>query len=374
MFTSYQSSHKVTQFFKNKFPLRLPVKHSLAHETKTIIHEAILSGDWKTHLPGERLLCERFQISRPTLRLALRKLEDEGVLANSHGKRRKIVNQPRKTISRIGKPVIGYLSPTPLKEMFGHTSRKFSAIEYHIHQMEIGFRLHVRPGCYSQTPANALRVLVEETQVRYWILQNTNLPMQLWFQRNHYPAVITGSRHDGVALPFVDLDNIAVLRHAVGLLASRGRKRIFYLTTSTPQPGDLHSDEGFLQGIKAGKNISGKIVRTHNSPEVVSSKVAMMLERQPYPDAFIVDKASHAFSVVSGLLRRGLRIPEDISVVCRTESRDFQYMTPSIAHYSTNTEEVAKRTSEIAIRLSMGEPVDNVGSLIIPDFVSGQSL
>lgn len=351
-----------------------PLKRSLASVTRKAILAAIQSGEWSGHLPGERRLCDHYQVSRPTLRQALKRLEQDGVVSNQQGQRRKILIPASVDHEAKEKPVIGFLCPNPTKEMFGHTSRKIAAIEYHIHQRDIGFELLVRPGCYTKTPAKALRALIEETQIKYWILQETNFQAQLWFQENGIPAVITGSRFDGIEIPFVDLDNAAVCRHAVGLFLAKKRRSLCYLTISDPLPGDLKSETGFTEGIKQGNGVHGKVARTKGTPEGICGKLDIILESSQPPDALLIDKTSHAFCVASYLLSKGYRIPNDIAIICRTESHDLQYMRPSIAHYSTSTEELAKKTAEQAIRLVNGDKIDLQGVSIIPEFVPGQSL
>ena len=308
------------------------------------------------------------------MRQALKQLELEGVISNKQGQRRRILRRTPRDGKSLEKPVIGYLSPTSTKEMFGHTSRKISAIEYHIHQMDIGFELLVKSSCYTKTPAKALNSLIEDTQIKYWILQETNFQAQKWFQDNKIPAVITGSRYDGIEIPFVDLDNAAVCRHAVGLFLAKKRNTICYLTISDPLPGDLKSQTGFMEGINRGSGIRGKIARTNGTPDNICSKLDIILGTNAPPDALLVDKVSHVYCVASYLLEKGYRIPEDIAIICRTESHDLQYMRPAIAHYSTSTEELAKKTSEQAIKLVNGDKIGTSGILIIPEFVAGQSL
>jgi LacI family transcriptional regulator len=258
--------------------------------------------------------------------------------------------------------------------MFGYTSRKIAAIEHHLHQNELSFELFVRPGCYTKSPAKALETLIEETRIQFWILQGTNLEMQLWFQENHIPAIITGTRFDGIDLPYADVDNSAICRHAVGLLLAKKRKSICYLKSRNMLPGDIRSEHGFMKGINAHKTARGKIARCKDTPEGITNKLDAILESKNKPDAFIMDHPSQAFCIASYLLKKGFRVPEDISLICRTESHDFPFMQPSIAHYARNTHELATRTAELAIKLARGEPVEAKGILIIPDFVPGRSL
>ena len=354
--------------------MNIPQKRSLVAETRNVIQEAIQTGIWKDNLPGERLLCERFQISRPTLRQALKQLEEDGLISNQHGHRRKITNKIKSTSVYIETATIGYLCPVSTKDMFGYTSRKIAAIEHHIHQNKLSFELFVRPGCYTKSPVKALQTLMDETNIHVWMLHQTNLEMQQWFFHNHIPAIVTGTRFDGIELPYVDVDNSAACRHAVGLLSAKKRKSICYLKSNNALPGDIQSEQGFIEGIKAQYGAKGKIVRCNDTPNGIADKLEAIIESTNTPDAIIMDQPSQAFCTASFLLRRGFRVPEDFSLICRTESHEFQFMQPSIAHYSRNIHELARRTADLAIKLTKGEMVESKGILIIPDFVPGRSL
>ncbi len=296
------------------------------------------------------------------------------MLSNHHGQRRRIATKAAKTPAYTEEATIGYLCPTPTHEMFGYTIRKIAEIEHHLHQKELSFELYVRPGSFTQSPGRALRTLIAETNINTWILQQTNLQMQEWFQKHHIPAIITGTRFDGVNLPYVDVDNSAVCRHAVGLLSAKKRKSICYLKSRNALPGDIRSELGFTEGIKAQNRSTGKIAHCRDTPEGIADKLKAIIEYTNKPDAIIMDQPSQAFCTASFLLRKGFSVPKDISLICRTESHEFQFMQPSIAHYSRNTHELAKRTAELAIKLTKGERVESKGILIIPDFVPGRSL
>src|SRR5205085_2774779 len=73
----------------DQFMKQLPQRLSLVAQTAGILREQITAGTWE-HLPGERELCARLRVSRPTLRLALEALRKEGLFHVAQGKRRQI--------------------------------------------------------------------------------------------------------------------------------------------------------------------------------------------------------------------------------------------------------------------------------------------
>ena len=354
--------------------MRIPRKKSLVQETYDILLESIRDGVWDDFLPGERSLCERFQISRLTLRQALKQLVREGVISSEQGKQRRILLPGTGRSMGKAQKSVGYLCSIPTLEMPGYASRSLAVMERIFHQSGIDFQIFARPGCYSRSPGKALKKLVGESNIEYWIVQQSPLEVQAWFQEKGIPAIIAGTTFEGINLPFVDLDNAAVCRHAVGRLIAKKRKNICFLATTPIFAGDIRSENGFMEAIRADKSVTGKVVRSNGTPDGIRQKVSTVLGAQRPPDAFLVDKSSHAYTVIGLLMTLGLRVPKDISVICRTESIDFQYMTPTVAHYSRNIPEVAGRIAELALKLVSGETVRDKGIFLFPDFVPGKSL
>ena len=69
---------------------KLPQRLSLVSQAADILREQLAAGLCGDILPGERALCARLQVSRPTLRAALETLRREGWLEVSQGRRRRI--------------------------------------------------------------------------------------------------------------------------------------------------------------------------------------------------------------------------------------------------------------------------------------------
>ena len=53
-------------------------------QTLEVVREGIAAGLWKNQLPGERELSRRLQVSRPTLRTALKLLDRVGCGIERH--------------------------------------------------------------------------------------------------------------------------------------------------------------------------------------------------------------------------------------------------------------------------------------------------
>ena len=65
--------------------LAIPHRTSLVAQTVAALASHIERGAWREWLPPERTLCATLQISRTTLRVALKQLEARGLVASQHG-------------------------------------------------------------------------------------------------------------------------------------------------------------------------------------------------------------------------------------------------------------------------------------------------
>ena len=349
-------------------------RNSLTQEAYKALVQGVQEGLWHDYLPGERGLSEKLGISRLTLRAALRRMEDEGILEVTPGRRRRIRMSIGRTPAPTRRAAIAYLCPEPRLELPGYDFRATSLIESDLHRHEAEFQVVCRPSVFSRSPEIALQNLVQEYAVDCWILQRSTIKTQKWFEINNVPVVLAGSAFAGVQLPHVDLDNAAVCRHAVGRLVATGRRQLCYLADDVIRAGDLRSQEGFLNGLLAAPDADGRIVLTAGTTEAVRQKVSALMASVHPPDGFLVDRSRQAYTVLGHILQSGLKVPGDVSIICRTESVDFPAMVPSIAHYSRNLGNVAKRIAELALKCARGEPVERTGHLLFPDFIPGESL
>ena len=354
--------------------MRIPQRQSLVSDTYDVLAEAISNGVWQETLPGERHLCETFEVSRLTLRQALKRLETEGVLSVAQGRQRRIAKRSVPTRTPAKQLCVGYLSDTPALELAGYYARSIALMEHNFSRLGVDFKLLARPDCYNSSPDRKLRQLLSDSGIDCWILQRTNLAMQQWFDSRKIPAVVSGTAFQEIKLPFVDLDNEAVCRHAAGRLTAKGRKSLCYLAQSPLTAGDMLSEAGFMAGVDTAPGVRARVVRTDGTPERVRQKLESIMQSRNPPDALLVDKSSHAFTALSVLLKKGYRVPDDVSLICRTESIDFPFLTPALTHYSRNLTEVAKRTCEIVMKLLRHEPVDSHKLLLFPDFIPGESI
>lgn len=358
--------------------LGLPQRQSLEKQTAALLREQLAGGAWRTWLPGERALCEMLQVSRYTLRAALRTLRREGLIRAEHGAGNRILVSPTSSVPTrlLASRDVGLLVCGPLDQLsLNHT--------LWIDQLrallgERGCRLHLFHGhsYHHRSPGRALQRLVTQHPHGCWILLLSPESVQRWFQQHGVPCVVAGSTYRGVDLAFCDVDHRAICRHAAGFMLGRGHRKIAMLAQKSRYAGDLESEAGFAEGVNQSPHADTSfVIGYHESTaQNISHAVRRLMTLKPAPTALLVMNPFHYLTVLSCLARLGLRVPEDVSLLSRDGEPYFSFLLPAPAHYAANPRLFAKTLLAPVLQLLAGEHVTQRAISIMPAFVKGASL
>ena len=354
----------------------LPQQVSLAAQTAQILREGLQAGQWRDYLPGERELCARFQISRPTVRAALEQLRREGWLSVTHGKRRRILPQRRRAASEPRTKVIGLLSPVPLRSLPPLVLCWADELRTHLSLEGFELEFHVSQKCFASRPASGLAGLVVRAPAAVWVLFRSAAETQRWFVERMRPCLVVGTCAPGVELPSVDTDYRAIARHAAGLMWRRGHRRAALLLPRGGYGGDAETEAGFREVFTASTGDPGLalVLRHDGSVAGVESCVALAL-RPPRPaTAFLVARTAHVLTVMTHLLRRGLRIPQDAAVISRDNDAFLEFVTPAVTRYDISPESFARRLLRPVIQLAQTGFAPTKPVRLMPRFVVGETI
>lgn len=341
-------------------------RRSLIEEAAEVLRKAIAGSRWTEHLPSERRLAVELGISRPTLRAALELLNRDGLIVSAQGRRTRL----RMPSSSTQSPVKGValLSPVPVHEMPPFVLLWIDQLRSQLARRHL--LLHVQVGRAEfarRLPDNALRSLTSGSPGTTWILYQSTEPMQRWFATHRVPCVVVGSTHPGIDLPAVDRDYRSVCRHAVGLLAGRGYRNLGLLIQRPQFGGDKESIDGFHSGLSDGtrRRVSGHVWLHDGSPQGICDALNTALASKPLPDALIVARTAFALTALTHLLQRGIRIPEDMALVCRDDDTYLDDLIPPIARYAVDPAQFAKRIFKLIECSSIRQTIRVVPSLVL---------
>lgn len=322
----------------------------LSQQVAATLEEGILRGKWKASLPSERQLAETLLVSRRTVRAAIELLRQKELVGTSQGAGTKILRARSGERKREGFRHFGLLLPEPIEHLRPQTMAFIDALRALLYAH--GYRLdtHIGQRFFSARPAAALRKLVEQYPHDGWILALSTRANQLWFQEQKIPTMVAGTPHCGVDLPYLDIDMRATGRHAAGELIRRGHRRLALLIEKSDKAGDRETEEGFLEALRGGATSA---VHRHAGTAASIKLLIRRIMRDPArPTALFVANPYHYLAVASTLAEMGVRVPRDVSLLCRDDDPFLSYLVTEPARYECSPESRAKTAFGILMKMA----------------------
>ncbi len=148
------------------------------------------------------------------------------------------------------------------------------------------------------------------------------------------------------------------------MLARSGRR--------LPQPGE--SERMFLNTLEDHGIVPGPyhLPDWEETPGGFHARLTELFRVTP-PTALIIEEARFFFAALQFCGQRGLRVPEDISLVCTDGDPYFEWCEPSVAHIRWNTRPVVRRIERWVANISRGKP-DARQTLTRAEFVPGGTI
>lgn len=352
----------------------LPRRVSLVAETARALREGIQSGTWEEYLPGERELCSHLQVSRPTLRSALLELQKDGILQAAARRRRRIIAAGGNPNEKPQTGVIGAISPRPLSLMPQSAIIVIDGLRTSLARAGLRLEIVVNPNCYSCTPSRALENVIATTRADAWIMFGSREPMQQWFSDRNLAGLVLGSNPGTIPLPSVDMDYRAVCRHAGGILRSHGHRNAALILPDSATGGEADSECGFLESAERFKDTKARIVRHDSTSANLAAQLEKLMCDSDPPTALVVARGVHALTALTFLLRKGIRIPEQVSLIARDHEEYLDHVTPGITCYSISPSRIIRSISRTVREMIESRSIPLRQTRLMPDFVPGETL
>ncbi len=353
-----------------------PPYQSRAMQIATHLKARIAAGEWQERLPGERILARELGVGRMTLREALDELQEEGVLSK-HGPAGTRLCQsapaPRPHAKKVGMLLGG-----PLDTLHNNASLMVDELRRIFYGKNIALHLHDARSSSKRGIFPYFRHLIDTVPYDGWVVCGGTREMQAWCAGLRLPLVLASARFAGVELPSVEIHFRAVCRHAVGEMVRRGHRRLALILPRTPAnsgPGDIESRLGFQEAIEtfADTGVSGRLELFSGSKASLCKLADTLLARPQCPSAWLVP-TPFFLPVMVHLLARGVRIPGEISLVCRDAETYHQSLQPEPSRYVTDMRIKARQISTLMQRLLAHPHGVREDRLVMPEFVTGETL
>jgi DNA-binding LacI/PurR family transcriptional regulator len=349
---------------------------TVASQIAAQLRTEITRGTWQGWLPGERDLAQTVQASRNTVRAALEQLKAEGVLETVKGIGNRLVAFPATRPASDQPKSIGVIIPEPIGSVRPLVALWIDELKDLL--LAEGGRLRVHDGrqFYQTNPNRALERLIDQHRHEAWVLTLSSEAMQRWFARRGLPCLIAGSTYPDVALPHYDLDYRAICRHAAGVLLRLGHRRIGLLNRESRRAGDVDSELGFQEGVRAWPtgNATAEISYHRDDVESVARALGRLLDRREPPTGLLVSNSYAYLAAASLLAQRGMRIPQDISLISRDDDPFLRSLAPAPARYVVSPHAFAKKMLAPILRLLEQEAGVKAPAPLLPKFAAGGSV
>ncbi len=336
-----------------------------------LLRQRLAAGEWRDCLPSERMLADEYLVSRTTLRQAVAILVEEGRIgaatSTRSGRKLKPGNQRRGPVqvnqaivltpSLAGSPIL-LEQLAVLRELLGS-----AGIQVRVHEAgALADQERTEPG---------LRRLLVRRPGAVWILHRMPRGIQEWFAHSKTPAVVFGSTFRNIELPSVDVDFGAVARHATGLCLARGFRNFTLLVNRTNLAGDLITVEALTDELRRSGAPPPRIMRhDFNRARLTDGLDHVFLPRRSRKEVLLISNQHHLLTALSHLLHRGVRIPEDLSVICLSNDPAIERLSPLPCRYDSGTALVRKLAAAVK---GLTEGVPPASHRILPKLIKGET-
>lgn len=349
---------------------------TVANQIAAQLRTEIAKGTWRGWLPSERALCELLQASRHTIHAAIEQLKAEGLIETNRGLGNCIVATPPSAAEPNQAKTVGIVIPDPIGHLRPLIALWIDELKDLLINEGCRVRVHEAQKYYQTNPARALERLIDQNAHDAWVLTLSSEAMQRWFARRQVPCLVAGSTYDGIELPSYDLDYHAICRHAAGVLLRAGHRRLAMLNRETRRAGDMDSEAGFVEGVRASSHRDATVEIAYHRDDLASVTQALrrVLDRRQRPTALLVSNSYAYLSTTSLLAQRGIRIPEDISLISRDDDPFLASLFPTPARYAVSPHAFAKKMLGLILRLIRHDPGVHRHAYLLPRFTAGASI
>jgi DNA-binding LacI/PurR family transcriptional regulator len=346
--------------------MKLLKLQSVTEQVAAHLREEILRGGLVGDMPGAKSLAANLGINHKTVDAAALLLEREGFLdTQGPGKPRRVVRPDDAPPSALRVAILLY-EPEDAKVHF--------IIDLQHHLAEAGHSCTLAAKSLSEMKMDTKRVarLVKKTKADAWIVQAGPHEVLAWFEKQPFPAFALYGRLHTSQLAGAGVNKAPAIVKAVERLTALGHCRISMLTRQerrTPSPAFLQQtflDELEARGIPTGNY---NLPNWDDTPEGLLRGLNTLFQFTP-PTALIISDVALFFATQVHLTRRGIPVPERVSLICTDHDSKFEWCRPTIAHIRWDYRPVVRQVISWANNVGRGRE-DRRKKLAKAEFVEG---
>ena len=342
---------------------------SAAEQVANHLREQLIRKVWVGTMPGGEGLARHLGVGRMTIEAALSMLENEGLLVPQGPRRRRKIMLPEDLANPPGfrVAILCYEQSDQSQDYLTNCKNKLEAA---------GHTVFYAPSHLTELKMDVRRIarMVKKTEADAWVVLGGTREVLQWFMQQKTPVFADSGRRRRLKIAGIGPDHVPALTEATRRLIDLGHQRIVLLDSlyKVSEPGTIGA--AFLDALSA----AGITTSSYNMPgwegglEGLYAYLDSSFQRTS-PTAIIAGSASTYFATQSFLVNRGIRVPQDLSLICVDNDPYFSQCQPSVSHIRWSSQPVANRIVRWVRNISEGKE-DTRQTMIKAEFVEGGTI
>lgn len=313
------------------------------------LRQGILEKNWDGAIPGIAVLAQQCGVAENTMRRSVRMLEQEGLIAHvGSGRRRQVTLNPDVALPSRSLRVAVLLRDRLENEDAGFRwvlARVQSELEAQGHRW---IQLNKTQADLRYNDARAMQ-LIAKTQADLWIIVAAQASLLTWLAARPAPFFAIGGEVANMPnVAAAGSDPFPSYAETIRRLCDFGHQRIVFLLPHFTRGDRSTYTIKWLQrelsayGIEAGNY---HFPEWDETPAGLQKQLDAIFKITP-PTAIYATSPVWISGILSFLAREGLKVPEDVSIVCGNHASSFLWNIPAIAHCCHDDLRLARRITD----------------------------
>lgn len=349
-------------------------KKPVSEQVFDVITTRINQGVWQDFLPSERWLSAELGVGRDQIHQAIIKLRGAEIIY-LEGKKNRILNSSTAKSSTFSVVV---MTPQSLQDASHSFLLCIDQLRKRLSRKAIPIYVETSATLTKNTADNRLEKILAKHRHAIWILHRAPPSVQQWFQSKKLPVIVLGTASDSTSLPYIDIDQAAAARHAVGVMQRAGHdlSRVLFVRPDNHLEGILRMETAYRDEMHS-RNLPPCIMTYPEAYRGLELKLESLFVKGKQNIEAIITTSFRAAAFIGGWLaaNHNLVIGKHLSLVCLVDGPALAHLHPPVAYYSMQGDAFASKLTRLIQKLMVGDPnPQKHNNLIIPYYIEGNSI
>lgn len=199
------------------------------------------------------------------------------------------------------------------------------------------------------------------------------------------PLVLFDRRPDNIKADWVGTDCYADAKKVVEYVAERGHRNLAFISATTKTPLEL--ERGYplpistiadrvraIRDAAAETGIAHEFISGAMSPQQTRDVVSELVKRPERPSVLVMSYSRLALYAFQAIREAGLRIPEDVSLVCLDDADWMTVSTPDVSVIAVPAYDLGASAAGVLIDRINGNGPESTDHLLPTQFIERSSV